>query len=85
MVGTLALTIRCEEVMMTQFILNEAELAEIRKVREAVEFLFGEKCIKHEEYIFSSGGGIGPHNIDFRLVTKDNVEIRKNVTDYNSW
>jgi len=70
---------------MTQFILNETELTEIRKVRESVKYLFGDDSIKHEEYIFSSGGGVGPHNIHFRLVTTDNVEIRKNVTDYSSW
>jgi hypothetical protein len=71
--------------MMTQFILNETELAEISKVKEAVKYLFGDDSIKHAEYIFSSGGGIGPHCIHFRLVTTEDVEIRKDVTDYGSW
>ena len=70
---------------MTQFILNEAEIAEISMVREAVKYLFGDNSIKHAEYIFSSGGGVGPHCIHFRLVTTEDVEIRKDITDYGSW
>ena len=70
---------------MTQFILNKAELAEIRKVKDSVKYLFGRDSIKHEEYIFSSGGGIGPHCVKFRIVTKEDVEVLKEVTDYSSW
>ena len=70
---------------MTQFILNEAELAEIRMITDSVKYLFGQHCIKNEEYIFSSGGGIGPHCVHFRLVTTEDVEVRKDITDYNSW
>jgi hypothetical protein len=71
--------------MMTQFILSETELAEIRKIRESVKYLFGDNSIKHEEYIFSSGGGIGPHCVKFRILTKEDVEVLKEVTDYSSW
>ena len=70
---------------MTQFILNEAELAEIRMIKDSVKYLFGDDSIKHEEYIFSSGGGIGPHCVKFRIVTKENVEVLKEVTDYSNW
>ena len=70
---------------MVQFILNEAELAEIRMIKDSVKYLFGGDSIKHEEYIFSSGGGIGPHCVKFRIVTKENVEVLKDVTDYSSW
>ena len=71
--------------MTQEFILNEAEIAEISMVREAVKYLFGDNSIKHAEYIFSSGGGVGPHCIHLRLVTTKDVEIRKDVTDYSSW
>jgi hypothetical protein len=71
--------------MTREFLLSGNEIAEMNKIREAVRYLFGDDSIKHEEYIFSGGGGIGPHCIHFRLVTTKDVEIRKDVTDYSSW
>ena len=71
--------------MTREFLLSGTEIAEMNKIREAVKYLFGEHCIKLEEHIFSSGGGIGPHCIHFRLVTTEDVEVRKDVTDYGSW
>lgn len=74
------------------FTLNDEEMASAKKVKDAIEYLYGENTIASIEYLFSSGGGVGPFGVNMIVTLKSasgfpysELIIRRDITDYNSW
>lgn len=62
-----------------KFELNEKELQEVKKFKESFKNIY-----EHDielEYIFGSGGGIG-RTLKIRC---KQINVEKDITDYNSW
>lgn len=67
------------------FTLNDEEMASAKKVKDAVEYLYGENIIASIEYLFSSGGGVGPFGVNIIVTLKTGIVIKKDITDYSNW
>ena len=67
------------------FTLNDKEMTSAKKVKDAVEYLYGENSIASIEYLFSSGGGVGPFGVHIIVTLKTGIVIKKDITDYESW
>jgi hypothetical protein len=68
-----------------KFELNDNEMSSARKVKECVEYLYGEGSIDQIQYLFSSGGGVGPFGVNMLVTLKSGILIKKDITDYQSW
>jgi hypothetical protein len=68
-----------------KFELNDNEMDSARKVKECVEYLYGEGSIAQIQYLFSAGGGVGPFGVDMLVELKTGTMIKKDITDYESW
>jgi hypothetical protein len=68
------------------FELTKIEQERLDEMIQAVKVLHGDKVSYSITYCFSTGSGIGIGiEIIIKSTKKDLFEIKKNITDYDSW
>ena len=71
---------------MASFELTKVEQEQIDEIIKSVKVLYGDKVGYSITYCFSTGSGIGIGvEIIIKSTKKDLFEIKKNITDYDSW